>query len=305
MSDLGTPAHSLHGFLVIDKPAGWTSHDVVARVRRLVHERRVGHAGTLDPAATGVLPVAVGSATRVLEYLADASKSYLAEITFGVETETEDIEGRVVAVRDSSGLTAEAVEDALTRFRGPIAQVPPMHSAVKVGGRRLYDLARRGEVVERAPRHVAIHALTLLRWQPPVATVCVDCSKGTYIRALARDLGAALGVGAYLSDLVRLRTGPFTLCDALTLDQVAAADLPADWPAIAYHADVVVEDWPALILDEPAALSWRQGRSVPAAPTGGADGPCRAYGPSGDWLGIGRGEPGERVWRPTKVVGAA
>jgi len=296
---------SLHGFVVIDKPAAWTSHDVVARVRRLTGERRVGHAGTLDPAATGVLPVAVGSATRVVEFLAGAGKTYLAEITFGVTTETDDLEGGVVQVRDAAALTDAAVEAVLAPFRGEIAQRPPAFAAIKVGGRRLYELARRGEAVAAPPRQVTIHELALLRWEPPVATLLVDCSKGTYIRSLARDLGAALGVGAHLSNLVRLRTGPFTLCDAVTLDELAASELPRDWPAIAYHPDVVVADWPALLLDARAALDWRNGRAIPAAPGARVEDRCRAYGPNGEWLGIGRGEPGEAVWRPTKVVDAA
>ena len=158
---------SLHGILVVDKPAGWTSHDVVARARRLLGERRIGHAGTLDPAATGVLPLAVGAATRVLEYLAVASKTYLAEITFGVETDSHDADGRLVAHTDPAPLTREAVAAALPGFRGEIDQIPPMHAAIKVGGRRLYELAHRGEEIERGPRRVTITALELVAWSRP------------------------------------------------------------------------------------------------------------------------------------------
>jgi len=302
----------LHGFLVVDKPAGWTSHDVVARARRLLGERRIGHAGTLDPAATGVLPLAVGAATRVVEYLAEASKTYLAEVTFGVATDSHDVDGRVVAVRDAAGLSGAAVEAALPPFRGPLDQVPPMHAAVKVEGRRLYELARRGEEVERAPRRVEIHALALLDWAPPVATLLLDCSKGTYVRALARDLGAALGPGAHLSNLVRLRTGPFALCQAITLAELAEAPLPWAWPELAVHPDAVLGDWPAILLDRPAAAAWGSGGRVPAAPghrpathRQGAGGGVRAYAAGGDWLGVGAADSTAGAWRPVKVVGDA
>src|SRR5262245_59612234 len=244
-----TPPPTLHGYLVIDKPAGWTSFDVVARARHILGERRIGHAGTLDPAATGVLPLAVGAATKTLEYLNDVSKTYLAEVTFGVETDSLDVDGRVTRVAGADGLTVEAVECALACFRGPTMQIPPMHSAIKVGGRKLYELARRGDEIPRAPRAVTIHHLELLDWTAPVATFLVDCSKGTYIRALVRDLGAATGTGAYLSNLVRARSGPFHLCQAITLEELADSGLPWSWPWVAVHPDVPVQGWPALLLD--------------------------------------------------------
>ncbi|HEX2281203.1 MAG TPA: tRNA pseudouridine(55) synthase TruB, partial [Thermomicrobiales bacterium] len=178
---------SLHGYLVIDKPAGWTSFDVVARARHLLGEKKIGHAGTLDPAATGVLPLAVGTATKTLEFLNDASKTYLAEVTFGVETDSHDIEGRVTRVTGTGEVTPDALEEVLARFRGSGEQVPPMHAAIKVGGQKLYDLARRGEEIPRSPRPVTFSCLEMLEWNPPTATLLVDCSKGTYIRALARD----------------------------------------------------------------------------------------------------------------------
>ena len=229
---------SLHGYLVIDKPAGWTSFDVVARARRLLGEKRIGHAGTLDPAATGVLPLAVGMATKTLEFLNDASKTYLAEVTFGVETDSHDIEGRVTRTAGTEEVTADAVETVLAQFRGAGQQVPPMHAAIKVGGQKLYDLARRGEEIPRSPRPVTFHVLEMLEWNSPVATLLVDCSKGTYIRALARDLGTALGTGAYLSNLVRLRAGPFHLCQAITIDELTRIELPWVWPWVAVHPDI-------------------------------------------------------------------
>lgn len=298
-----TPSPSLHGYLVIDKPAGWTSFDVVARARRILGERRVGHAGTLDPAATGVLPLAVGVATKTLEYLNDASKTYLAEVTFGVETDSLDIDGRVTRVAGAEHLTVETVEEALEPFRGPIAQVPPMHAAIKVGGRKLYELARRGEEIPRAPRAVTMHRLDLVDWTPPTATLLVDCSKGTYVRSLARDLGVATGTGAYLSNLVRLRSGPFHLCQAWTMDELAGSGLPWSWPWVAVHPDAPVLGWSALVLDAGAARLWRQGSPI-APESGTATGHVRAYDADGDWLGTGNAEPETAAWHPHKVVAA-
>jgi tRNA pseudouridine55 synthase len=285
---------------VIDKPAGLTSFDVVARARRLLREKRIGHAGTLDPAATGVLPLAVGMATKTLEYLNDATKTYLAEVTFGVETDSHDIDGHVTRVTDASALTADTIAAALERFRGSGEQIPPMHAAIKVGGQKLYELARRGEEIARAPRPVTISVLELLAWEPPTATLLVDCSKGTYIRALARDLGAATGTGAYLSNLVRLRSGPFHLCQATTLDELMQMDFPWAWPWVAVHPDVPVQDWPALVLDAVAARRWRQGSPIAADVT--ARGPIRAYDLAGNWLGTGHADPEGTGWRPRKVV---
>lgn len=292
-----------HGILVIDKPAGWTSHDVVARARRLLGERHIGHAGTLDPAATGVLPLAVGDATKVLEYLSDASKTYLAEITFGVETDSYDLDGRVTTVAPTDGISSTDIEGALTSFTGEIDQIPPMHSALKVGGRRLYELARAGQEIERAPRRITINELRLVDWRPPEATVIVDCSKGTYVRSIARDLGEAVGVGAHLSNLVRLRTGPLTLDDAWTLTELAEIDLEAEWPTIAIHPDAVMGERPVLVLADAAATSWANGGSLDA--TGGGDGPVRVYDADGNWLGVGRFDGDRRAWRPVKVVRAA
>jgi tRNA pseudouridine55 synthase len=294
---------SLDGYLVIDKPAGWTSFDVVARARRLLGERKIGHAGTLDPAATGVLPLAVGNATKTLEYLANASKSYLAEVTFGVETDSHDIDGVVTATRDASHLTSEMVETALASFRGSITQIPPMHSAIKIGGQKLYELARRGEEIERAPRPVVMHRLDLVEWNPPVATIWVDCSKGTYIRSLARDLGEAVGTGAFMSNLVRYRTGPFHLCEAVTMADLAEREFPWEWPELAAHPDTAVLDLPALLLSEHEALRWRQGNPIPAER--GAAGDCRAYSHAGEWLGIGRADGAGQAWKPSKVIGSA
>ena len=292
-----------HGYVVIDKPGGWTSHDVVARARRVLGERRVGHAGTLDPAAVGVLPLAVGDATRTVEYLSAAGKSYLAEVTLGIETDSYDSDGVLVAIRDASGVTRTLIEDRLREFQGTIGQLPPMHSAIRVDGKRLYDQARAGNTVERSTRTVTIHRLELLEWDPPTITLLIDCSKGTYVRSLAHDLGQALGVGAMLANLVRLRTGPFTLCDAMTLTELERVVDVEPWSSIAYHPDVPLMDRPAAVLDAETALRWRQGSSVTFSTLSDA-GLHRVYDEDGLWLGIGDGDPETRRLRPTKVINA-
>jgi tRNA pseudouridine55 synthase len=211
------------GLVVVDKPAGCTSHDVVARLRRVYGQRRVGHAGTLDPDATGVLLVGLGRVTRLLRFLAETGKAYRGDVMFGVATTTLDAAGDVLDRRPLP-VTRGDVEAATRRFVGPIQQIPPIVSAVRVGGRRLHDLAREGETVERAPRPVHVDRFDVEAFQPgpyPVATVLVECSTGTYVRSLAADLGAALGGPAHLARLRRLRVGSFTADEAQPLDAVA------------------------------------------------------------------------------------
>jgi tRNA pseudouridine55 synthase len=290
----------LHGYLVVDKPAGWTSHDVVGKVRRLTGERKVGHAGTLDPAATGVLPVAVGSATRSLEFLAESSKSYLAEITFGVATDSFDGDGAVLSVQTVEHVTQERIETALQSFAGAQMQLPPMHSAVKVNGRRLYEAARRGEEVAREPRSVHLHEIALVEWQSPVATVCIDCSKGTYIRSIAQDLGEALGCGAYLSNLVRIRSGPFSLADAWTIPQLEALDLVNLWPELSVHPDAGAVTLDAVVIGDEWEAAWDHGQELPVDSESGAW--LRVYNERGDWLGVGLVDGEAGVLRPHKVV---
>jgi tRNA pseudouridine55 synthase len=207
------------GLLVVDKPAGWTSHDVVARTRRLAGTKRVGHAGTLDPMATGVLVLGIEKATRLLGHLTLHEKAYDATVAFGATTTTDDAEGEVVTTYDTTGLTEERVREAAARLTGEIEQVPPAVSAISVGGVRSYARARRGETVELAARRVTVHAFEVLAFRDGEADVRVRCSAGTYVRALARDLGAALGVGGHLTALRRSASGPYTL-PAPTLEEV-------------------------------------------------------------------------------------
>lgn len=236
----------MDGVLNLIKPPGMTSHDVVSVVRRSLGIKKVGHTGTLDPGVAGVLPICVGKATRLAEFITGEDKAYRAEITFGITTDTQDSFGVVTGGQAGAHLTRGDIAYMLTRFQGPIMQVPPMVSAVKVGGKRLHELARAGLEVERQPRPVTIHKLQLLSFEPgelPVAMVDVVCSKGTYIRTLAHDIGQKLGVGAHMSHLVRTRSGPFTLAGADTLADLMAgrANLMPPTAAIGDMPRVVVE----------------------------------------------------------------
>lgn len=242
-----------NGFLIIDKPAGMTSHDVVAKLRKRFNEKRVGHAGTLDPDATGVLLVGVGYVTRLMTYLSGMSKSYVGEVVLGSTTTTLDDGGEVTAAFDMSSVTLKDVESAASRFVGEIDQVPPMVSALKVDGRRLHELAREGIEVERKARRITIHSLTVAPTaEANVFSIDVNCSSGTYIRSLAADIGTALGGGAHLRRLRRTSIGPFTLADASGIDD--AVLLPSR-EALRGMAHVVV--------DESVVALIRNGRSLP------------------------------------------
>lgn len=208
-----------NGILVIDKSAGWTSQDVAAKLRGVFHERRVGHGGTLDPMATGVLPIFIGRATRAAEFLESAEKEYIAGLRLGTVTDTQDTSGTVLETHPVT-VTREDVQAALQRFLGPIEQIPPMYSAIKIGGHKLYELARRGKEVERKPRSITIHELELLEGEGTEYVLRVRCSKGTYVRTLCHDLGSALGCGGCMSSLRRTRAGSFTLSQAVTMQQV-------------------------------------------------------------------------------------
>ena len=211
---------TLNGLLVMDKPAGWTSHDVVALVRAHTRVRKVGHAGALDPAATGVLLILVGRATKLADAWLTVDKEYVTTVALGVATESGDAEGRVVATKAVPALTRANIEAALANFRGAITQTPPMVSALKHHGRPLYWWARRGRMVERAARPVQIHALELLAWDPPQLSLRIACSKGTYIRTLAEDVAAALETVGHLSALQRTRVGPYTLAQAVSAEWI-------------------------------------------------------------------------------------
>jgi len=287
-----------HGFLNIDKPPGMTSHDVVARVRRLAREKRVGHAGTLDPAATGVLVVALGAATRLIEYIQETTtKRYRAVIRFGATTTTDDAEGEVLATAPVPALDLTALETLLDQFRGEILQVPPMYAALHHEGRRLHELARAGIVVERQPRPVTIERLELVAWSAPDITIDVMCSKGTYIRSLARDIGNALGCGAHLSTLRRTGVGMFSIEDAIPLGTLEKND--CDIMSIILPPTLAVADWPAVTLSMDAARQVRNGQAIAID---GIDGDrVRAHSPDGALLAL-LARSGDR-WKPEKVFG--
>jgi tRNA pseudouridine55 synthase len=263
----------MNGLLVIDKPAGMTSHDVVAACRRVLAERRVGHAGTLDPPATGVLVVGVGRATRLLRFVEDTEKEYRTDALFGVTTTTLDAEGNVIAEADASAMTEEHVRAVLPAFIGEIDQIPPMVSAIKVGGEPLYRKARRGEEVERAPRRVRVEVLELESFTPGPrarATLRVRCSRGTYVRSLVADIGEAVGTGAHVATLRRLRVGPFGEETAVPLAGVSADALRP--------MDEAVAGYPRRSVDEDGARALVHGKPLAA---GGIDGVYAVYGPEG------------------------
>jgi tRNA pseudouridine55 synthase len=210
------------GVLIVNKEAGWTSHDVVAKVRRVLGENKVGHAGTLDPSATGVLPILVGRATRIAEYLIDWDKEYRAVLRLGETTDTQDATGTVLSIIDPREVDEAALQAVLTRFRGAQRQLPPMYSAVKIGGQPLYKAARAGKTIDRAERSITIHQLEIVAAHGRDVTLHIVCSKGTYVRTLCADIGQALGVGGHLYALERLRVGPLSIDHALTVDQVAS-----------------------------------------------------------------------------------
>lgn len=290
----------LSGIFNVDKPAGMTSHDVVREIRKASGERRVGHAGTLDPLATGVLLVCVGKATRVTEYLMEHPKSYRAEITLGISTDTLDAEGEVTHVADSVDVSREDVEAALQTFLGEIQQIPPMYSAVKKGGKKLYELAREGITVERDPRDVEITRLGVVEWDRPRLTVEMDCSKGTYVRAVARDLGELLGTGAHLSHLVRTASGRFTVDEANNLQTVVDA-LREDWWMLLMHPlDEALLSYEAMIVDEETATRIQQGQMI-EAPEPIHTPYARAYSDDGRFIALMRYEQWADQWQPNKV----
>jgi len=295
------------GILNINKPRGITSFDVVARVRRLTGEKRVGHAGTLDPEATGVLPVCLGKGTRIVEFLVDTTKAYRAQIELGVTTDTGDASGQIIRREDPSKISRERLESDLTYFCGTIEQIPPMYSAVKYQGRPLYQLARAGIEIERKSRPVIVYSLNLTGWQPPVATVEVVCGKGTYIRSLAQDLGKALGCGATLNNLSRLRCGIFDIKDAISLDRLEAACRHGYWQNLFYPIDTVLIDWDAIIVDDDASQLIRNGRPVALSSYNNNKEDrsyrryCRAYTLDGCFLGVLRFNLERNEWQPEKV----
>lgn len=274
-----------NGILIIDKPADWTSMDVCAKLRGIFHERRVGHSGTLDPMATGVLPVFMGRATRAVEFAEQSGKEYVAGLRLGLSTDTQDVTGRALEERPVVTGRAE-LESALAQFRGDILQVPPMYSAIKIGGKKLYELARKGKVVEREPRPVTIFELEILEQRGPEEYLLrVRCSKGTYIRTLCHDLGQALGCGGTLSSLRRTEAAGFRLEHSVTLEAVQAAAERGEAEGLLLPVDQYFACHPTLTIGAPEERAARNGATFPWQ---GADGTYRVYGPDGVFLLLGK-----------------
>lgn len=271
----------MNGIVIVDKPMDWTSQDVTARLRRVFGTRRIGHGGTLDPVATGVLPVFVGRATRAVEFFEHAEKTYETVLLPGVTTDTEDITGTVLS-RKECAVTPEQVEAVLGSFRGEIMQIPPMYSALKVGGRKLCDLARSGREVERKPRAITIHRLTLRGITPEGIALEVRCSKGTYIRTLCKDIGEALGCGGCMASLRRTSAGEYDLSQSVPLRELLETEHPESYLR---PVDSMFTRYPAVTLSEKQETRCRNGNSFSVKLPQGT---YRAYGESGEFLMLAR-----------------
>ncbi len=277
----------MNGIIIIDKPEGWTSHDVVAKLRRVLGEKRIGHGGTLDPMATGVLPIFVGRATRAVEFLENADKEYLAGLRLGVSTDTQDISGRVLR-ECACSVTLEELEKVLPCFRGTIEQLPPMYSAIKVNGKKLYELARKGVELERKTRAVVIHKLEAEGSRDGDFLIRAVCSKGTYIRTLCSDIGEALGCGGAMSSLRRTRAGTFTISDAVSMQDVEKAAAEGAPDRLLKPVDSLFYEYPAMNLDSRQEKMCRNGADFPIS--GMSEGIYRVYGGEG-FLALGEISP--------------
>ncbi len=292
----------VNGILNVNKPSGPTSFSIVSQIRRITGEKRVGHAGTLDPAATGVLPVCLGQATRVVEFLLGCPKEYIAGIELGTSTDTFDGEGRVTGRQDTGHITLPLIQETLILFEGSIDQVPPAYSAIKVKGRQSYELARAGIEVSHQPRKVRIDSIELLAFNHPYLKVKVLCSKGTYIRSLAHDLGKKLGCGAFLKDLVRTAYGPFKIAGAVSPASFQDALRDSTAGSLIYPTDYPLLGWDKQVLDQGEAQGVRQGHDLDLGQVNFENNIyCRAYSPDGRFLAIMKAVPESGLWHPEKV----
>lgn len=278
----------MFGFINLHKPSGWTSHDCVARVRRILKTKRVGHGGTLDPLATGVLPIAIGSATRLLQFLPTA-KAYRATIRLGLTTTTDDLAGEVLQVRSAGSVTQAQLSQVLKSFQGTLQQVPPIYSAIQVNGQRLYKLARQGAQVQPEPRTIEVHSIEILDWQTynpeqPEVTLVIACGPGTYIRSIARDLGEVLHTGGTLVQLVRIRSCGFDLANSISVDVLE--DQAAQSRVMLIDPVQALQDLPYYVLNDLLATHWCQGRSIEVDP-GVAESWVRVYDGAEHFLGMG------------------
>ncbi len=292
--------NAISGVLVIDKPVGMTSHDVVQAIRIGTGIRRAGHTGTLDPRASGVLVILVGPAVRLSEYVSASDKRYQAVIRLGASTDTYDADGRFTQQTSAPvNVTEQQFEETLKQFIGEIEQTPPPYSAVKVQGRRAYDMAREGEEVDLAPRKITVHHLEVLEWAPPEVVVDVHCSSGTYVRSLANDMGNALGCGGYLVGLRRTKSGRFSLRDATPLRKLQEAFRAGNWYQYLIPAAEALGDWPAIELDPDQVEAVKHGHRVPAAAD--ATGMVRGVSMAGELVALLELDEASHEWQPKKV----
>ena len=290
----------MDGILNILKPSGLTSFSVVSQVRRLAHEPKAGHVGTLDPLASGVLPVFLGQATRLTEYLMEFPKTYRAIVELGVATASYDAEGRVTGRSDASGISLDNVAEVLQRFRGEIQQTPPVYSALKYRGQPLYKLARQGLSMEVDSRPTSIYRLDIVSSQLPFVTLDVECSKGTYIRSLAHDMGAILGCGAYLKELIRTSYGPFDIKDSVMLEQLEERVTCGKWHELVHPMDVVLSLWEKFELSDDQVESVQHGTGL-ALEVRAETARLRVYNKAGRFIALLKFDIESRLWRPQKV----
>ena len=296
--------NAISGVLVVDKPVGMTSHDVVQAVRNGTSIRRAGHTGTLDPRASGVLVILVGPAVRLSEYVSASDKRYQAIIRLGSSTDTFDADGTFTRQDEPVNVTEEQFESVLKTYEGEIEQTPPPYSAVKIKGRKAYEMARKGEEVELEPRIIQVHHLEVLEWAPPEVVVDVHCSSGTYVRSLANDLGNELGCGAYLVGLRRTKSGRFSLRDAVPLRKLQEAFTAGNWYQYLIPAAEALGDWTAVELDPDEVEEVRHGHRVKAETDGELGSMVRGVSTQGELvalLELVEGEDGSREWQPKKV----
>ena len=292
---------AISGVLVIDKPVGMTSHQVVQAIREGTGLRRVGHTGTLDPRASGVLVVLIGPAVRLSEYVSASDKRYQAIIRLGERTNTYDGDGEVVN-RSPVNITTEEIEDTLKNFEGTVEQMPPAYSAKRINGQKAYELAREGEEVELEPKEIDVYHLELLEWDSPEAIIDVFCSSGTYVRSLANDLGEMLGTGGHLVGLRRTKSGEFALRDAVQLRKLQEAFVNKDWYKYLIPAAEALSDWPSRELSHEEVDMVRHGHRVPAdTPPENIDNWVRAISEQGELVALMEYLPDEQEWQPRKV----
>ncbi|MCY4529549.1 MAG: tRNA pseudouridine(55) synthase TruB [Chloroflexi bacterium] len=294
----------IDGILNIDKPSGITSMDVVRRIKRASNQKRVGHGGTLDPFASGIVPICLGRATRMMEYLVDGTKEYHATVRLGVETDTYDVDGEVIEERDASEIEIDTIRQAIKPFVGMIEQVPPMFSALKKDGERLYNMARAGIEVEREPRSVHVIGIDVVDWSPPDLIIDVTCGRGFYMRSLAHDLGEVLGCGGHLRELTRTRNSAFHIDQALSLEEAETCFADGTWRDVLHSPDIAVRSMPAIVVDKGVAERVSNGRPLPGALKIPFDRPgeeCRVYGGDGEFLALMTFDRSEGQWQPKKV----